>query len=286
MYKATYRDLIIPYITSLGSHLVRATFSGSWLLQKSHLGHSPLDAIWATPTMQLRIPVWWAIFDQLHHRFLGLGKCRKFMHQPIHRFNNKIWRFCTKHVIMWPFFVFRYVASLSFNATIIMEGNIEMKHFLGVIWILQKHPRKDPHPPAAANPLKTNEFQAAEPNLKAWLVSGSRASVLTQALSNLTILPAVSNFQRWVQLVFRWRFRDRIIYDLYWVSIPIFLDSTIFYIKPPNQGFQHCSTSQFMTTVTPSPNFMQYDSCDIVRNLPCIFCVSSFIPSPPKKWEV
>lgn len=32
--------------------------------------------------------------------------------------------------------------------------------------------------------------QAAEPNLKAWLVSGSRASVLTQALSNLTILPA------------------------------------------------------------------------------------------------
>ena len=117
-----------------------------------HLGHS---------TMQLRIPVWWAIFDQLHHRFLGLGKCRKFMHQPIHRFNNKIWRFCTKHVIMWPFFVFRYVASLSFNATIIMEGNIEMKHFLGVIWILQKHPRKDPHPPAAANPLKTKRIPSS-----------------------------------------------------------------------------------------------------------------------------
>lgn len=114
-----------------------------------------------------------------------------------------------KKGIMWPFFVIQYVASLSFNPTILMEGNIEMKHLhtlplqflwctknatLGVIRILQKHPPKDPHPPAAANPFKTNEFQAAEPNLKAWLVSGSRASVLTQALSNLTILPAAETF--------------------------------------------------------------------------------------------
>lgn len=117
--------------------------------------------------------------------------------------------FAQKKWIMWPFFVIQYVASLSFNPTILMEGNIEMKHLhtlplqflwctknatLGVIRILQKHPPKDPHPPAAANPFKTNEFQAAEPNLKAWLVSGSRASVLTQALSNLTILPAAETF--------------------------------------------------------------------------------------------
>ena len=44
------------------------------------------------------------------------------------------------------------------------------------------------HPPSSRS--NTVPSQEAEPNLKAWLVSGSRASVLTQALSNLTILPA------------------------------------------------------------------------------------------------